>query len=156
MDTEALTKKYEKYAEPGGPLHGLFVVRGVRACNFEPHQFMIGPRYVEHACDHHGGMLGEETVNAVGCYHPTPYGPCGRSAREHTHDTVLFLSLARALGNKEAADALFSIKEEMVKDKIDGVAFVETPEKFKIAPPETPGGEGKEENGQEVGGTPPG
>lgn len=137
MTPEELTKKYQQYAQEGQPLFSKFTVLKVDYCNFKPHPYVIGVRHVVHASDHHSGMLGEETLRAIPCEYRSADGTgCHVPHDQHTHDTVLFLQLCRNLGNKEAADALFAIKDEMVADKIDGFAFVESDEKFRIAPPE--------------------
>ena len=61
-------------------------------------------------------------------------------------DTVLFLKLTRNCTNEEAAKATFSIKEELAADKIDGVAFVETTENFRIGSSEEGQTQGKRKN----------
>lgn len=126
------TEKYKKLAEAGGPLHGLFVVKEIAGVNHKPHPFTVGPRHVSYASDHNGGMLTEEVCRKIPC----AASRCGIPYDQHTYETVLFLSLVRNISNKEAADALLAIKGDLIEDGIDGVSFVETPEKFRIAPPE--------------------
>ena len=127
---EDLTKKY------GGLIGDPFTVHGVQHCNHKPHPFMIGPRHVAYAADHCGGMLGKEVMEKIGCA-MTDYkhGPrCDLPLSQHTSDHVLFLKLTRNCTNAEAAQALCAIKETMIADGLDGVAFIETG--FRIAPPE--------------------
>lgn len=126
---EELTTKYK------GLLGDPFEVIKVEHCNYDPHPFMIGPRHVAHAAEHHSGMLGEATLKAIPCvWKDDKYGPsCGLSYEHHSSDRALFVKVIRNCANKDAADALFAIKEMMVADRIDGVAFVESG--FKIAPP---------------------
>ena len=134
MNNDELTTKYK--ALLGDP----FEVLKVEHCNHKPHPFMIGSAHVAHAADHHGGMLGEATLSAIGCYwKDDTYGRCGLPYHQHTSDRVLFVKVIRNCANKDAADALFAIKEMMVTDRIDGVAFVESG--FRIAPPVQEGSE---------------
>lgn len=146
---EQLTEKYRRFTEKGGPLHGLFTVDAVHSCNFkvdglQGHPFTIGPEHVTHASDHCEGILGQETIDVIPCAHedhPPRYGhirptKCGRPAHTHTHDIVLFVKLVRNLGNKEAADALFAIKPDMIADGVAGVGFLNMGKGFDIAPPD--------------------
>jgi len=125
-----LTEKYKGLLQD--PLEAV----RVEHCNHKPHPFMIGPAHVADAADHHGGMLGETTMNTIGCvWQDDRYDRrCGRLLREHTSDHVLFVKVTRDCANKEVARALFAIKEQMLADKLDGVAFFQTP--YTIAPPE--------------------
>lgn len=127
---EDLTKKY------AGLVGDPFIVHGVQHCNHKPHPYMIGPEHVTHASKHHHGMLGEATMDAVGCaWQDEKYGPkCRGKVQDHISDHVLFLKLTRNCTNAEAAQALFAIKEAMLADGLDGVAFIENG--FRIAPPE--------------------
>ena len=89
---------------------------------------MIGPKHIAYASDHHSGMLGEETLRVVKCAHPG----CISSYDEHTSDKVMFFSLTRNCSNQEANDALKKLVKLLEKNKIDGIAFVETPEEFRV------------------------
>ncbi len=125
MDLEA---KYKAFTELGGPLHGLFIVKSITHVNHKPHPFMIGPKHIGYAAHHCGGMLGKEAVDA----HPCAKRGCRLPYDEHTSDHVLFLAQVRNLTDSEAQAALKIITADMESDKIDGIAFVETPEKFRI------------------------
>jgi len=57
---------------------------------------------------------------------------CTLTYEEHKFDTVIFLSLKRNGTNTEAKKALELIKDDMIKDNIDGLVMVETEEKFRI------------------------
>jgi hypothetical protein len=98
--------------------------------NHKPHPFTIGPRHVAHASDRCGGMLGEETLRAVPCVFPQ----CRTDYDGHTSDKVAFVKLKRDCTNEEITSFLQS--EEVTKlteaEKIDGFAFVETEEKFRV------------------------
>jgi hypothetical protein len=125
MTTEELTAKYKKFAEPGGPLHGLFAVRDVITCNYRVdglvgHPFTIGTEHVVYASDHNNGILDDSVIEKFPCAAEfrTRFSKCGRPAAAHTYDTVLLVYPVRDLGNKEAADALFRIKPDMLVDKI--------------------------------------
>lgn len=137
LTNEELTEKYKKFAEEGGPLHGLFEVLAVMDGNYKVdgingHPFTIGPKHVEHAADKCGGILGEHTLNAIHCAHPR----CARPFHAHTSEKILLVNLCRNLENKEAGNALFAIKEEMERDGLTGVGFACGFKKFKISPPE--------------------
>lgn len=105
----------------------VFVLKSVTDINHTPHRFMIGSKHVAHAADYHGGRLGEDTLKAVPCAYPG----CGTSYEDHTSDKVLFMSLLRDVEQEEARDILTRVI--VVGDGVlKGVAFVETPEKYKI------------------------
>lgn len=140
MTTEELTEKYKKFAEPGGPLHGMFTVQKVASSNFKPHPFMMGSAHVIHASKHCGGVLGDETTDKIGCAWrglDGEHGPkCGLPPKDHTHDTVLLVALVRDLTNKEAHAALLALKPAMLDDNVAGVGFINFAKPFSIAPPE--------------------
>lgn len=121
-------------------LGGLFKVKEIRACNFKVagqpgHPYTIGPKHIDYAAKHCGGIITKETTDALTCAAPG----CFRYASEHTADMVAFLELTRNCSNKEASECLFQAKDFLTKENIDGVAFVETPEGYRIAPPEPTG-----------------
>lgn len=105
----------------------VFTVNNVLDVNHKPHPYTVGAQHVTHAAKHHNGMLGEATLKAVGCAHPD----CTTSYEDHTSDKVLFLSLLRDVRQEEARDILTRV---IVAGggTLKGVAFVETPEQYRI------------------------
>ncbi len=109
----------------------IFTFKDIMNVNHKPHPYTIGPKHIAYASDHHGGLLGQETLDKVPCY----VLGCQLSYDEHTSDKVLFLQLKRH-ATPEEASALFvnpELKAELEKEKIAGVSFIETDEKFRIA-----------------------
>ena len=100
-----------------------FKLESITNVNFDPHPFMIGPKHVAYASDNHSGMLGEATLKAVPC----AMKGCQLPHSEHKSDKVLFI---KALVDKEPSKLrglkkyLLSIKKELGKHSIDGVAFI--------------------------------
>ena len=107
---------------------GLFKFLNVDTINHKPHPFMIGTRHVTHASKHHGGMLGQATLDAIPCSHPK----CVLSHDAHTSDKVAFLQLTRDATNDEANDVLKQLAPIIEKEKVNGFVFVESDEKFRI------------------------
>lgn len=112
-----------------------FEMVSVNQCNWKVkgqpgHPFVIGPKHVAHASDHHYGRLGEETMKVIPCAEQS----CRRPLCEHTHDTVLFVKLIRDCSNEEARAGLITGTDYMKEHGIDGVAFIESG--FRIAAPE--------------------
>lgn len=101
------------------------------------HPYCIGARHVVHASEHFSGMLGDDAIRSLekeqgGCCMTKG---CTATYDEHKSDKILFIQLKRNLENAEAAQTFFSIKPLMAEEKIDGICFVDTPEKYRIAPP---------------------
>ena len=116
----------------------LFEVLKIESCNYkvcgEPgHPFTIGPKHVDYAAKYHSNLLGLETLKVISCAAPL----CHRAYEDHTHDTVAFVKLTRNCKAEEASAALMNGKAFMEAEDIDGVAFVETPEKYRVAEKET-------------------
>lgn len=110
-------------------LEGLFVVKSITNVNHKPHPYVIGVQHITFASNNYVGRLGESALTdsrCPKCAHPH----CILPYKEHTSDRVLMLSLVRNLTNEEAQKALQSLP--LKENKIDGVCFVETPEKFRI------------------------
>ena len=112
-------------------LKGLFEFKDISHVNHKPHPFMLGPAHVKFAADKYSGMLGDPCVNDKNFPLCSNLG-CTLSYKEHTSDKVLFLSLTRDLSNKEAQKVLMGIKPILEEENIDGVAFIETDQKFRI------------------------
>lgn len=106
----------------------LFTFKDIMNVNHKPHPYVIGPKHISYASDHFNGMLSESTCEMVPCAHPG----CTYSYKEHTSDKVLFLQLKRHMSANEANSFFVPLKETLIEQKIDGVTFVETPEKFRI------------------------
>lgn len=112
-------------------LKRLFEFKSISHVNHKPHPFMLGPAHVKFASDKYGGMIGDSCINDKNFPLCSNLG-CTLSYKEHTSDKVLFLSLTRDLLNKEAQEVFMGIKPILEEEKIDGVAFVETDQKFRI------------------------
>lgn len=107
---------------------GILIAKGIHRENHKPHPYTVGPKHVKDAADNHGGMMGEETLQKIGCAHPK----CSLPYDEHTADEVLFLQLTRDATETEANDELIKIKPSLLILKIDGVAFVDTEEGYRF------------------------
>ena len=124
MNIEELNEKYrEKYFKD----NDFVKLYDIKAINFDPHPYMVGPEHVRRAADTNGGILDEKIIKEVGCAHLG----CTLSYEEHKYETVMFLQLKRDISNTEINEFLLSIREEMLEDRIDGIGFVETEEKFR-------------------------
>lgn len=101
-------------------------VESINEVNFKPHPFVIGVKHVVHASDHHSGMLGDATINAIPC------DQCNRPRSEHTFDRVAFVVLDRDLTKTELQAWLLSFGEEWCKKhEIDGFGFIKTSYELK-------------------------
>jgi len=85
---------------------------------YEPHPFTIGAKYVAHASDHCGGMLGEATMRAIPCAH------CHKPYSEHKQSLAIMVEVTRKCTNKEAGTVLHNIKAEAEADGISLFGFV--------------------------------
>lgn len=112
----------EKYA-PIVEATGIFTLHDITTINHRPHPFMVGPRHIAHAADHHGGMLGEATLEVVPCAHRG----CQTAYRDHTSDKVMALKLTADTTNTQANVALKQIVDQLDPiDAIDGFIFIKT------------------------------
>lgn len=113
-----------------------FKVVSIKAVNHKPHPYTVGSKLVAFAADNYGGMLNEA---AIAGYERQggrcEAGNCRLTFAEHTSEYALFLQPLRDIPNKVAAGQLMGIKPLMLKNNIAGVAMVESPEGFKVAPP---------------------
>lgn len=124
MNIEKLNEKYrEKYFKDNDFVK-LYDINAI----IDPHPYMVGPEHVRRAADTNGGIIDEKIIKEVGCAHLG----CTLSYEEHKYETVMFLQLKRDISNTEINEFLLSIKKEMLEDRIDGVSFVETEEKFRV------------------------
>lgn len=110
-----------------------FKVLSIETCNHKPHMFMIGPKHVGHAANNCGGILGDATLKVIPC----AQSGCSMLYSEHTYDTVVCVQLTKNLTNKVATTSLLKAQKLLEENSIDGVTFVETKEKFRIADPIT-------------------
>ena len=115
MSLEELTKKYAPLVDP------VFGGAEVTTCNHKPHPFMIGP---QHFPEDGTAYIKPEQA-------PCAMKGCNLMLNKHTHDTVLCLKVTHDLTKDEARACLLKIKEELIADKIDGVAFVAAGGKIK-------------------------
>jgi len=112
----------------------LYTCLSVDQANHNPHPYMVGPHHITYAADNHGGMLGEDAILAgekVGkckCAQPK----CNTPYEDHTSDTIAFLQLLRHGTNDEANTVLKAAVTELGEAFVDGFAFVETEEKYRI------------------------
>ena len=123
MNIEELNEKYrEKYFKD----NDFVKLCNIKAINFDPHPYMVGPEHVQRAADTNGGILDERILKEVGCAHPE----CTLSYEEHKYETLMFLQLKRDINNTKISEFLLSIREEVLEDRIDGITF-ETEEKVQ-------------------------
>lgn len=106
-------------------------MKRVQNVNHKPHPYTIGPRHVQYATIlSKPEILKGEEENAFTCAHPK----CTLPYAEHTSDEVCFLQLLRDVDEREISSIIESLVAEVGEDYIDGFAFVETDEKFRINP----------------------
>lgn len=112
-------------------LKGRFKVEGIQHVNHSPHPFMIGPKHVEFCADNYYGIMGDACIEDKRFPKCSAKG-CNLTYEEHTSDRVLFLKLVRNIDEQEAKALLLSITDLLKEDKVDGITFIETPEKFRV------------------------
>jgi hypothetical protein len=103
-------------------------LKNVMYVNHKPHPYTVGPKHITYASEHHSGMLGEETCRKVKCAVPG----CDVSYEDHTSDTVAFITLLRDTDNYEMDVIIKKLVDDIPEGIFDGIAFVETPEQFRI------------------------
>lgn len=106
-------------------------VMSVQDVNHKPFPFCVGPKHVTHASDNHSGMLGPETLNEIPSMAPKGYKGPPVYLRDVTFDTVAFLQLKRDVTHEEFK-AMAPVLEKW-GDDVDGIALVETEEKYKVS-----------------------
>ena len=124
MDKDKIKEEIEKVLVE----QDVFKFMSVENVNYNPHPYMVGPRHIKHAADNHGGMLGEATMKAIPCAHKG----CNFSYEEHTSESVCFMQLLRNCSGNEASEVLKDLQPILEEHKIDGFAFVETDQKYRI------------------------
>lgn len=105
-----------------------FMVKEITHINFKPHPFTIGPAHLKNS----GPTLDADSAPCAFKKGGGHFEACALSHAEHKSDTVLALQLRRNTDTDAAQKALKSIATEMETDKINGVIFVETKDKFRI------------------------
>ena len=110
-----------------------FLVKGINDVNFKVdgkpgHPFTIGTKHVKYASDNYSSRLGEETCRVIPCAAPH----CHKDYNSHTHDTVLFLQLTSDVDKETATAELKRLVPLIETNKLDGVGFVDTDQKFRI------------------------
>jgi hypothetical protein len=120
---EQLEKKYAEKAPD------YLMVKSVQCVNFNPHPFMIGTRHIKAANENYRmGRIDKEVMEEVGCAHKG----CNLPLSAHKYDKVLFLQLKRNVDATEINKWGKELISDLTDDKIDGITFVETDEKYRI------------------------
>lgn len=111
------------------------VVKSITSVNHKPHPFTVGGSLVTHAAKYFGGILSEAAImsfeekkGGVSCAH---HG-CNISYTEHSSEKALFVQLKRSFTNEEATKLFLGIKPILLTERIAGIVFVDTPEKYRI------------------------
>ena len=123
MEIKELEKEIQKLVD------GYFIVKDITNINHNPHLFMLGPKHIKFVSNKYGGMLGDACINDKNfptCSHPG----CNLRYQDHKFDRVIMLSLLKDVTNDEGSRILKSLP--LIENKIDGVVFVDTPEKFRF------------------------
>jgi len=105
-----------------------FNVLTVRHVNHKPHPFVITQ---EHVAKSHGIL--DPTV--ARCGHPdcrSAYGRHTGAYEEHTSERAVFLQCKHDVAQSEAQECLAQLKPLLEEHKVDGVAFAEHPDGWKI------------------------
>ena len=119
MNNDELRRKYKKILQDR-PVKA----RKVLQCNFDPHPFCIGPQHMKGA----GMIIGKTEMRSAPCAAPG----CELNYDQHTSQKVLLVQLTEHM-KKAAFDKIVSdLKESFKKDGIEGLALVETDEKFRV------------------------
>ena len=107
-----------------------FTVKSIDSVNHDPHPFCIGSRHVVHASDKFSGILGTDAIERAGIYCATP--GCTLPYDQHKSDKVCFLQLTGHLKTEMAQQTLLKTEDAFKHESIDGLALVETDEKYRI------------------------
>lgn len=112
----------------------LFTALSIERVNHKPHPFCIGPEHIErYALNTQKGCA--MYVDSTGRYtngYKKGFHKCGLPLAAHTSECVCFLQLNRHAKKAEAQYILQDLVERLGDSGIDGYAFVETPEKYRI------------------------
>lgn len=122
----------------------LFEVVDVMDVNHKPHPYCITPAHIDGktmVLDEHAIRRAEKKGARCGMYvkgdewrnsYKKGWKKCDVPYDEHTSDKVCFLKLLRGGTEREAKEILTGLAGELEEGVIDGFAFVETEEKFRI------------------------
>jgi len=93
--------------------------------NHKPHKYVVGPKHKDLNNKYlNGGSIVDKIPQleewGAHCY----YKGCKLSHKEHTSETVLFVSLNRDMRSKEAAKSLVKIKSLLEEENINGISFL--------------------------------
>ena len=112
----------------------LYLVKSIENINHKPHPFCIGPEHIQRytidkskRCAMYVNDKGDYSISYKKGYHK-----CGLSYEEHTSDNVCFLQLKRNGTTEEANAILTKLIKDIGIDFIDGFAFVETKQKYRV------------------------
>lgn len=108
---------------------GLLKAVGIHEVNHKPHPFMIGPKHIAASQDN-GGVITEEICEKIKCASKG----CKLKYSQHSADKTLFLQLTQDVYNTEATGELLKIKDALIDNKIEGVAFVDSEEMYRFLP----------------------
>lgn len=112
----------------------LYKCLSIKNVNHNPHPYMLGPRHITYTADNYGGRLDEKAILAgekagkCNCAQPK----CNIPYEDHTSDNVAFLQLLRNGDNDEANIIMKALVDDLGEAFVDGFAFVETEEKYRI------------------------
>ncbi len=110
---QQLVEKYNKMLK-----NSAIKALNITTVNHKPDIFCISP---EHFPKDGSMFIKPEQAPCYNCKQPV---------ENHTYDTVLFLKLTEDIELDRAQELLKSLP--LIEDKIDGVVFVETKEKYRI------------------------
>lgn len=123
MEDKKLEEEIQKLVD------GYFTVKSIMNINHDPHPFMLGPKHIRFASNKYMGMLGDACINDKN-FPTCSYPGCNLRYQDHKSDRVLALSLVKDITNDDGSRILKSLP--LLENKIDGIIFVETDEKFRI------------------------
>lgn len=112
----------------------ILIFKSITNVNHNPHPYTIGPKHIVFASDRYGGMLGEDAIKEgekqgkCKCAHPQ----CNTPYESHTSDQVCFLQFTRDTTGDEVNVVLKKLVDDLGPKFVDGFAFVETKEKFRV------------------------
>lgn len=112
----------------------LFKLKSIENVNHKPHPFCIGAEHIQRdTLDTTKGcaMLVDDKGNWSNTRKPG-YHKCGLPYDDHTFDNICFLQQIRHGTNDEANIILKKLVNELGENFVDGFAFIETKEKYRI------------------------
>jgi hypothetical protein len=111
------------------------VVEDIRDVNFRPHPYVIGSR---HLSRNDSIYLGPRQIRAMEQKHGPmcAYRGCNLYYDAHESDRVACVKLRRDCTNQEMKEWLKSLIDTgwCAQEKVDGFAFLETPEHYRVQP----------------------